>query len=166
MIIISKKEFVLREYREQDKAFVIRLLSESLAMTFFPPEKIAEHAQLWLEDQWHSYGTHGFGIWLLESLTGEVLGQCGLMMRNIEDRQRIELGFSILRAHRGRGLATGAARAVIAWAGQKGMDQPVAVIAPDNDPARRVLEHCGFRFQKEFERFGQKALLFHHHVSE
>ncbi len=163
MITVTMDDFNLREYHEGDMPFLVRLLGESPAMTFFPPDKIAEHARLWLEDQMTSYKTHGFGIWMLEAPGGEALGQCGLMMREIEEQSRVELGFSILREHRGRGLATRAARATVAWAGRNRIGRLHAVVDPDNTPARRVLEHCSFYFLREFERFGQKALLFQHH---
>ncbi len=163
MIIIERDDFILREYHERDEPFLVRLLGESPAMTFFPPEKIAERARVWLEEQIGSYKRHGFGIWMLESVNGEGLGQCGLMMRKIREQYRVELGFSILRKHRGRGLATRAAQATIAWARQKQAGPLLALTDPDNDPARRVLEHCGFRYEEELERFGHKALLFRHH---
>ncbi|HHM01562.1 MAG TPA: N-acetyltransferase [Caldithrix abyssi] len=160
LIVISMEEFILREYREKDMPFVIRLLGESPALTFYPPEKIAEHARIWLEEQITSYKTHGFGVWLLESAKGESLGQCGLMMREIEERPRIELGFSIRLMHRGKGWATRAGLSVIEWARQKGLRELTALTSPENDPAQRVLRHCGFSLQGRTERFGEQSLLY------
>ena len=52
-----------------------------------------------------------------------------------------------LRAHWGRGYATEAARAAIAFAFEElGLDRIVAVTEPQNVASRRVMEKCGLSF--------------------
>lgn len=57
-----------------------------------------------------------------------------------------EIGYSIIPAYRGRGLATEAVQALAAWAlEQPGVRHVVAGCEPDNAASIRVLEKAGFR---------------------
>lgn len=62
------------------------------------------------------------------------------------DARVAALGFVVARAHWNRGLATGAGRAVIAYAvGTLGLEALEAEALRRNAPSRRVLEKLGFR---------------------
>jgi ribosomal-protein-alanine N-acetyltransferase len=56
---------------------------------------------------------------------------------------RVEVGYGLVAAARGAGLATDALQMLIAATGRCGV-QVSARVAPDNDPSTRVLERCGF----------------------
>ena len=76
---------------------------------------------------------------------GEVVGACGLIVS--EDGREAELGYWIGRPYWGRGLATDAARAAVAFAFDRtDVDRVVALPLAANAPSRRVLEKAGFRF--------------------
>jgi 8-oxo-dGTP pyrophosphatase MutT (NUDIX family) len=85
----------------------------------------------------------GFGVWLL--FRGEeVVGDAGFL--GPPEGGRVELGYSVLPDHRGKGYATEAARALVAWAlGQPGVERVVADPELDNAASRRVLEKIGMR---------------------
>ena len=71
----------------------------------------------------------------------ELIGSCGLARRA---SGRIELGNWIARAHRGRGYATEAGRALIEIARTLGLPQLDALHFVDNPASGRVLEKLGF----------------------
>jgi len=90
---------------------------------------------------------HGVQYWpIFLRSTGEHVGCCGL--RPYRPEQRVfELGFHLRPAHWGRGYATEAARAVIAYA----FDtlRATALFAghhPRNDTSRHLLTKLGFRY--------------------
>ena len=57
----------------------------------------------------------------------------------------VEIGYEIFPAHRGRGFATEAGRAMIDWAHREhGVDLFVSGVAPENLPSLRVNEKLGF----------------------
>jgi ribosomal-protein-alanine N-acetyltransferase len=56
----------------------------------------------------------------------------------------VELGYRIAAGHRGRGYATEAVAALIAWARAQGIDHFVASVGPDNGPSLAILQKLGF----------------------
>lgn len=97
------------------------------------------------------------GIFLaIDRGTGMILGDCfvvpvmrsGADPKNPEDRgPEMELGYRFRRSAWGRGYATEAARAVLAYALDPeggGLDQVVAVTYPENSGSQRVLLKAGF----------------------
>lgn len=66
----------------------------------------------------------------------------------------VDVGYSIISAFRGRGLATEAVRAMVAWAfAQPLVERVTAETLPENLASQRVLEACGF---VELERDAQR----------
>jgi ribosomal-protein-alanine N-acetyltransferase len=90
---------------------------------------------------------HGFQYWVIELLAdGDFVGCCGLRpYRPVEEVH--ELGFHLRPKYWGRGLASEAARAAIAYAsgtvGAKGLS---AGHHPGNVNSKKVLEKLGFRY--------------------
>ena len=78
--------------------------------------------------------------------TADVIGYCGLTIHgNGSADDEPELAYELLRAAHGRGYATEAARAVVAWAGVAGYRRLWAEVWDWNVASRRVLEKLGFR---------------------
>lgn len=92
-------------------------------------------------------GEHGIQYWpffLRDS--AEHAGCCGLRPRDVAAGV-LELGFHVVPRHWGRGLATEAARGIIAHAfGRLGVAALHAGHHPENAASRRVLEKLGFRY--------------------
>ena len=86
--------------------------------------------------------------------TGRFLGDSGL--QPLENRgPETELGYDLHPDAWGRGIATEAARAVVADGfGRLGLDRIVAVIRPENDASRRVLEKAGFHRVGDQQAYG------------
>jgi RimJ/RimL family protein N-acetyltransferase len=75
--------------------------------------------------------------------TGALLGCCGLNRIDRHNRSA-NLGYWIGEAHRGRGVATAAARQVAASGfGEHGLVRIEVVTLPDNAPSQRVAEKLG-----------------------
>ena len=108
----------------------------------------AEVSPLWLErvlaltesDPW----LHGFKATLREG--GTVIGDVAFKGPPSEDGF-VEIAYGIAPEHQGRGFATEAARALIAFARQAARVRVVrAHTRHDNIASSRVLAKCGFRF--------------------
>lgn len=90
--------------------------------------------------------TAPYGIWvLIERRSRTVVGDAGFLGPPGED-ETIEIGYSVVPDRRGRGYATEAVSALVAWAlEQPGVSGVVARCTPHNTPSVRLLERLGFR---------------------
>jgi RimJ/RimL family protein N-acetyltransferase len=92
----------------------------------------------------------GFGYWLVEDrASGAFLGEVGLadFKRDLEPSfdDAVEAGWVVHPATQGRGIATEAMLAALAWSDrQLAGRRVVCMIAPENAASFRVAEKCGF----------------------
>jgi RimJ/RimL family protein N-acetyltransferase len=86
----------------------------------------------------------GYGIWLLvDQESGTVVGSAGFLGRPTADAT-IEIGYGVHHAHRNRGYATEAVRALVGWAlGRPGITRVIARCEPANIASARVLAKAG-----------------------
>jgi RimJ/RimL family protein N-acetyltransferase len=102
----------------------------------------------------------GFGYWAIEEkTTGSFIGELGFadFKRDIEPSLKgiPELGWALASKAHGKGYATEAVRAAVAWGDahfEKG--RTVCIIHPANLASIRVAEKCGY---KEFQRTTYKG---------
>jgi ribosomal-protein-alanine N-acetyltransferase len=89
-------------------------------------------------EQWDWYA-----MWRIEEPDGRLVGD--LCFKGLEPEGRAEIGYGILEAYQGRGYATEAVRAALAWAfGHPELQAVEAETEPDNAASQRVLAKCGF----------------------
>jgi RimJ/RimL family protein N-acetyltransferase len=87
------------------------------------------------------------------------LGWCGIIP--LEGSGLIELGYRYRRAAWGRGIATEAARAVLAHGFEAlRLDPIVAVAHPDNLASRRVLAKLGFQHEGPAHYYGTEVAFY------
>lgn len=102
----------------------------------------------------------GFGYWVAEDkATGKYVGEIGFgeFKRDLEPSLRgvPEIGWVLASNARGRGYATEAVRAVVAWGDAHFRQARTAcIIDPENLPSLRVAVKCGYR---EFQRTTYKG---------
>jgi RimJ/RimL family protein N-acetyltransferase len=97
---------------------------------------------------------HGFGLWAVEvredagGRPGEAVGFAGLAIPAFLPAvlPAVECGWRLAREWWGRGLATEAARASIAWGWDRlGLARVLSIIAPGNERSVRVARKLGMR---------------------
>ena len=82
------------------------------------------------------------------SLDGEVVGDVGFLGPPAADGLvEVEVGYAVVPARRGRGVATRACRLLVALAWRSGADTLLADAEPGGAASRAVLERCGFTRQ-------------------
>jgi RimJ/RimL family protein N-acetyltransferase len=99
-------------------------------------------------------------LWpVIEKATGQVVGHCGLIDKEVEGQQEVELVYVFQVPAWGKGYATEAASAVrdYAFATLK-LKRIIALIDPDNSASARVAIKLGMSFEKETRRPSGKVL--------
>jgi [ribosomal protein S5]-alanine N-acetyltransferase len=97
------------------------------------------------------YQKYGFGRWacVLKS-SGQVIGFAGL--KYLEDLGEVDIGYRLMPAYWGVGLATEASRAAIEDGFTRlHLEHIIGLVAPENVASVRVLEKLGLRFVEMIE---------------
>ena len=104
---------------------------------------------------------HGFSMWaVVERESGTVIGDCGLILFAHRGPE-VELGFRLRVPFWGRGYATEAATAWIAYGFEElGLDRILAVTRDENAAAQRVLEKIGMRYEGRTDYDGRDVRLY------
>jgi RimJ/RimL family protein N-acetyltransferase len=106
----------------------------------------------------------GFGYWLIEEKqTGRYVGDGGFIagQRGVEGMiDAPEQGWAIAPSQQGKGYATEAANAMLAWADASLIPTVSCMIAPENAASIRVAEKAGYREYARAEYKGEPSILY------
>lgn len=129
--------------------------------------RTADNVAQWMTTNVAHWDQHNFGFWAARDReTGEFVGYVGLWYRRIGDENEVELAYGLLPAYWGRGLATEMAEAALTTADlMLGIHDVVALVLPSNAPSRRIIEKCGFRYEREVPHAGLTHMLYRHRVA-
>ena len=133
---------------EGDLDDVARLLGDPVVMRFYPATKTRAEALDWIRWNERGYAADGFGLWLLHLHSGEFVGECGLTWQEVDGVSELEIGYQLLPAFHGQGLATEAALACREHARARGIRRLIAITVPDNRPSQAVAERVGLTFDR------------------
>ena len=99
----------------------------------------------WIEITHQNYIHYGYGMFaLVLRQTGEVIGFCGLVHPG--GLPEVEIKYALLREFHGRGFATEAVRALIAYGIESfNLTQIIATAYAENAASLRVLEKSGMK---------------------
>jgi ribosomal-protein-alanine N-acetyltransferase len=86
---------------------------------------------------------------LLEKSTNKIIGQCGLIVREIEGKQEIEIAYSILPEYRKKGFASEATKKCKDFAFKNNFSQSlISIIHTENINSENVAKSNGMRNDK------------------
>ena len=111
--------------------------------------------ELWFEksSQREKEQTGGMNV-LEHKETGELIGQSGILVQNIEGKRRIEVGYSILPKFWRQGYAFEAANACLNQAFEWELDDSViSIVHHENVGSARVAQKNGMQVERYIESF-------------
>ena len=146
--ILETERLVLRRWVVSDAAVQRRLWEERDPRV--PPHRrisIDGHPTVEELEDWIRHDDPHARLGLLAAVrkeSAEVIGYCGLIANTHGQDDEPELAYELLREEWGRGLATEAAFAVVAWAESLGYSRLWATIRDWNHASRSVMSKLGF----------------------
>ena len=149
---LETERLFLREMDGSDFQALYAVLADTNIMKHYPYAFDAQRVRDWLERNRTRYRENGFGLWAVcLKLTGEMIGDCGLTLQNIEGELLPEIGYHIRRDCQRKGYAKEAAQAVRDWAFAH-TDYPAvySYCKYTNTPSIKTAEAIGMRFLKEY----------------
>jgi [ribosomal protein S5]-alanine N-acetyltransferase len=101
-------------------------------------------------DHWRR---HGFGAWMFVARDGgSFVGRGAVRHARVLDGDQIEVGYALVPAFWGRGLASEMAAAMVAFAREElALDEIAAWTLTTNVASQRVLEKAGLVHERDFE---------------
>jgi len=138
--LVTTDRLRLRELVAEDVDSLAEVLSDPVAMRYYDEPFDRDQVAAWIEWANRSYRENGFGLWaVIRRSDGRFLGDCGPMLQPVEDGLVPEVGYHIVPSEQGRGYATEAARACIAWVfGNTKFNVVCSLVSPENGPSRAV----------------------------
>ena len=150
--ILETDRLFLREMNMDDFDALYKVLADTNIMQHYPYIFDEERVRSWIERNMNRYRDNGFGLWAVcLKDTGEMIGDCGLTLQNIEGEMLPEIGYHIRADLQRQGYAKEAAAAVRDWAFDK-TDYPAlySYCKYTNTASIRRAEAIGMRFDREY----------------
>ena len=141
------------DYDEWLNLFIGTDAARFLGMGHLPTAK--EQCDLWFEKGFERYKNQKGGMnVLIDKQTGKLVGQCGLLLQEIEDQTIMEVGYSLLPQSWGKGYAIEAASKCRDYAFSNGYtDVLYSIIHIENTSSVRVAEKNGMRLHRFLSDF-------------
>lgn len=113
MKILETKRLFLREMTDDDFPALKKILSDPETMKYYPKPYDDEGVKRWIDWCKDSYTKKGFGLWaVVLKETGEMIGDCGVSMQNINGEEKPEIGYQLKKEYFRQGLGIEMAKAV------------------------------------------------------
>ncbi len=114
------------------------------------PVSPEEACQKWFDKAFYRYKNKLGGMnALINKVTGEFIGQCGLLIQTVDNIQELEIGYSLLPEFRNKGFATEAAKTCKAYAFKNRLsDSLISIIHIDNIASQKVATNNGMTLEK------------------
>ncbi|WP_410879979.1 GNAT family N-acetyltransferase [Myroides sp. DW712] len=159
--IIETDRLIIREITKEDAQGIYNLDSDERVVKYVGSMVITslEEANEIIEFIQKQYSDFGIGRWaIIEKDTGEFIGWCGFKL--VENglnglREYLDLAYRFRFDAWGKGYATEATQACLAYAEQNFQHHPVfAVSEVENESSKRVLGKIGFHAAYTFDLDG------------
>lgn len=152
MIILETDRLILRELCLLDKENLSLILQDKDVMYAYEHAFNDSEVDAWLNNQLRRYKEDGFGLWaVVLKDTDELIGQCGLTVQKIGEKEVVEVGYLFKKAYWHKGYATEAAIACKNYAfNTLDIDEVYSIIRNNNLPSINVAKRNGMSLKGEF----------------
>jgi len=160
---LETERLVLRKPRPEDVEGLLGTYGDPEVMRYiaggdpWTRERTRRALERWLR----YWDDDGFGLFVIEDAEGRLLGDCGLLpwdsrtwstgsRKALREHAEVEIGWTLARAHWGRGYATEAGRAIVALAfGDLDLPRLISLIQPGNERSIRVATKLGEHYDRD-----------------
>ncbi len=152
--VLTTQRLSLRDPVAEERAYLDEIFQDPETIHtygyLFSPEELNE----WYSKQLDHHIRRGFGLWsTVERVSNTWIGLCGVIRRNIESVEELEVCYFLRPKFRHRGYAREAAAACRDYAfNTLGARRVVSCVRVDNAPSRHVAEFLGMSVDRIFVR--------------
>jgi len=156
MTILETEHLCLRRLQNSDVSALIDLWCDPDVTKYLGgPRDRAKFRTFFEEDAKHPFAEQ-YDLWPVEEKqSNEVIGHCGLIDKEVEEKDEIEIIYIFKTSAWGKGYATEIGQAIIGYAFEEmKLERLIALIEPENEGSERVALKIGMKFEKEVIRPG------------
>lgn len=151
MVTLETDRLLLRPFRASDVDAYSVLCGDPDVMRYIGGGRTLDRADTWraIATNLGHWELRGYGLWAWEEKSsGQLVGRGGLW--NPEGWPGVEAGWMLARGQWGKGFATEAARAAIAWGfANLPVAEIISLIQPDNMRSIKVAERLGEKLSRQ-----------------
>jgi RimJ/RimL family protein N-acetyltransferase len=162
---LSSSRLSTRFLRPEDAIIWADFYAEPDAVEFLPdafkkPE--VDNAGIWMTRQLNRYENKLFGHQaIIHKETNAFIGQCGLLLQEVDGQPEIEVGYHIFKKYWGNGYAPEAAKLFIDFAFEHQLAPSIiSIIDVGNIKSQRVAEKNGLERTHQTIQHGQEVYIY------
>ncbi len=161
-VVLETSRLLLREVVPQDADALAAVLGDPVTMQYYPAPFDRAEIDQWIRRNRTRYVDSGFGLWaMLLKHSGELIGDCGCYVREVDGQFEFEMGWHVRRDLWGRGYATEAAQHCIDYGiARLGAERIIALVRPQNKSSCRVAEKIGMRCERVIFWYGYEHCIY------
>lgn len=151
MTILETDRLILRELCLFDKKNLSLILQDNDVMYAYEHAFSDSEVDIWLNNQLRRYKEDGFSLWaVILKETNELIGQCGLTIQKIGNKEVVEVGYLFNKKYWHKGFATESAIACKNYAfNTLDIDEVYSIIRNNNMPSINVAKRNGMSLKGE-----------------
>jgi RimJ/RimL family protein N-acetyltransferase len=128
-----------------------------------PARERAQRTMDFFNEHWAQYSYGPCAV--IEKSSGELIGHCGL--RFIPELSETEVLYAFAKSVWGKGFATEAACASVDFGFQQlRLKRIIALAVPENLASRRVMDHCGMKYERDMHIFGVDCVYYARNLTD
>ena len=140
---LDTERLTTRFLTQGDRHLWAKFLGDKECIEFFPKADFktpSDRAEFWIDKQINRYKENRYGLQaLINKSTGEFIGQCGLLLQDVDGVKELEVGYHIFKNHWGKGYASEAAKFFKDYGFKnKQAESIISIIHPDNVRSQNV----------------------------
>lgn len=148
--VVITKRLVLEKITDKHREDLYSLLSNKVVQKHFPSTLNREETNEFYDKIQNRYQSDGFCfLAVIRKEDESFLGICGLLKQNVEQSEKIEIGYRFLNHFWGNGYATEAVNGCVEYVKERKMFESLIILSvPENIPSINVAKRCGFTYVK------------------
>ena len=157
---IQTERLLLRSMQAEDIPALVALWMDPDATRFMGGPRERAFLEQNFADDLANHTPPVYDLWpVVEQASGQIIGNCGLLDKEVEGVTEIELVYVLAPAYWGQGYATEMSRALVGYAASRlALPRLIALIAPDNAASAAVARRVGMTHERDIVRPSGKPM--------